>query len=84
MQIACRECQFFVKTPAAGAKAGQCRFSPPTPMVLGMRQLPGLTGIPGAGGGVEPLIGSQFPPVAEDTWCGCFRPRNETAISDDH
>lgn len=73
-KIACRDCQFFVKMPSGGPKVGQCRFSPPTPMILGMRQVPGLTGIPGANGGVEPVIGSQFPPVAEDTWCGCFRP----------
>lgn len=74
MQPSCGNCVFFFKV-VGQPKGGQCRFSPPTPMVIGARQVPGLTGLPGAAGGIEPVIASQFPPVTEDAWCGCFRER---------
>lgn len=83
MDVNCGNCHFFIKV-AGQVKGGQCRFSPPTPMVIGARQVPGLTGFPGASGGIEPVIASQFPPVAEDTWCGCFRPRVQPVALEPH
>ena len=71
MHLNCATCFFFEKHPDARAAGGLCHFAPPTPMIIGMQQVAGLVhnGQPN----VQPVVGSQFPPVQPDAWCGCWR-----------
>lgn len=77
MKVSCSNCQFFTRTQPKG---GECHFSPPTVLILGMQQVQGLVGLPGANG-VQPVVGSHFPPVADTTFCGCFRPAQPQPIA---
>lgn len=70
----CGSCLYFTSQAGVPGNGGVCRFSPPTPMIVGMQQTPALVGLPG-GGGVQPVLGSHFPPVRADQWCGCYRAR---------
>lgn len=74
----CGDCLFFMPVPetAGQPSGGACHFSPPTPLVIGMQQVPG-TLVRAQGPQVQPVIASQFPPVPADAWCGCFRPTQQ-------
>lgn len=68
----CGNCRVWLSVP--GTDQGVCRFAPPTPFLLGIRQKP--AGIMNAGGQAqgEPLMGAAFPTTAMGNWCGCWSP----------
>lgn len=69
----CGNCRYW-RARLEGSSEGACHFAPPTPMIIGMSMPAGgmkLAGIPQQA--PQPIVGSQFPPVGMDSWCGCYR-----------
>lgn len=60
---ACKRCAFYDASEAARGQPGVCRRLPPQLVVVPQQDALGRTGVG---------IMSQFPAVAEASWCGEF------------
>lgn len=55
----CGNCRFYLDDPMS--KGGVCRRLPPVPVMLGLKNGPN---------GVYPEVGTCWPEVMRDRWCG--------------
>lgn len=78
----CSNCTAFVMDPGR-ADQGVCRARPPTPLVLGMQQMPGnVIAHRGQGGpAVMPIIQGVFPPMKATSWCREYERADETVAN---
>lgn len=71
MTKACKTCAAFSRM-APGSVNGMCRARSPVPVLLGMQQLPPVSGLVRGMNGhqaAQPIVQAFFPPVHEDCWC---------------
>lgn len=66
----CANCKFFSLNDVGEPEGGQCRYSPPVPMLL--PQAPTLVRAGGIG------VAGIFPPVSPDTYCFKHEPAPAT------
>jgi len=70
-QKSCKTCMAFCPLQA-GSKHGYCRARSPVPVLLGMQQMPQVSGLIGGMNGAQmaqPVVQGFFPPVDQDCWC---------------
>lgn len=65
--IVCGNCAYFKPTQAEN---GECRFAPPTPILIGMQQVNALHV---RGPQAAPIVAGFFAPTQAQNWCGCHR-----------
>jgi hypothetical protein len=70
LKAACGHCNAWL---AQGGKAGVCRARPPQALLAGMKQSPGLAGIPGSAR-AEPMVLTVFPQMKDTGWCRDWEP----------
>lgn len=64
----CMECFWY----SGNVLSGICRGAPPVPVVIGVTQ--------DLAGNTQPRLGTYFPVVSSNQFCGAFRPERDKAL----
>ena len=85
MKQCCGNCSAWHKN---GEDTGDCRAVPPTPILIGMQQVP-VPGkaimMPGNGQNMTtlPIVHSFFPSMKAFGWCRCWQASPESAVGEE-